>query len=156
MPEIAFHEIPRHAWKDLGIDSDDYWSDPTFDLTWVNYAPKPVVLSSVGFEAVVVWSDLKGFPLAYKVPVLDTVALRVMPIKVGVSQMIELQDPIVIEAAAVARVRLTLMGFRANLPGNESLIRMHAIANDELHQSRLINMGVYEQKPRGRYAAPTL
>ena len=143
IPELSFHEIPRNAWKDLGIDSDDYWIDPTFDITWINNAPKSVVLSSVGFEAVVVWSELKGLPGVYKVPVLDTLALRVTPITVGVSQMIELQDPIVIEAAAVARLKITLLGFRASLPGNESLIRMLAIANDELHQSRLINLGVY-------------
>jgi hypothetical protein len=143
MPEIAFHEIPQQAWKDLGIDSDDYWGDPTFDLTWVNHAPKTTVLSSIGFEAVEIWSDLKGYRGAYKVPVLETLMLSVTPITAGVSQMIELQHPIAIEAGAVARLKLTLVGFRASLPGNESLIRMHAIANDELHQSRLINMGVY-------------
>jgi hypothetical protein len=88
-------------------------------------------------------SDAKGFQGAYKVPVLDTPVLRVIPITVGAPQMVELEDPIAIDAGAVARVKLTLIGFRANLPGNESLIRLHVIANDELHQSRLINLGVY-------------
>ena len=143
MPEIAFHEIPQQAWKQLGIDPDGHWIDPTFDLSWVNHAPTTTVLSSIGFEAVDIWSDLKGFPGVYKVRVLDSLVLRVTPIVVGVPQMIELQDPIAIEAGAVARAKLTLVGFRTNLAGNESLIRLHATANGELYRSRLINMGVY-------------
>ena len=93
MPEVAFHEIPEQAWKELGIDSDDYWSDPTFDLTWVNHAPTTTVLSSIGFEAVEIWSDLKGFPRAYNVPVLDTPVLRVTPITVAVPQWLSSKIP---------------------------------------------------------------
>jgi len=145
MPEIAFHEIPQQAWKELGIDSDSHWNDPTFDLTWVSHAPTTTVLSSIGFEAIDVWSDLKGFPAAYKVPIVDTVVLRVSRITVGMPQMIDLADPIAIEAGSVVRLKLTLMGFRANLAGNESLVRLRAIANDELHLSRLINMGVLNE-----------
>jgi hypothetical protein len=143
MPELTFHEIPQQAWKELGIDLDDHWIDPTFDLSLLNHAPTTTVLSAIGFEALEVWSDLKGFAGSYKVPVLDTLTLSVSPITVGVAQMVDLKDPIAIKAGAVARVKLTLLGFRANLAGNESLIRLHATANDELHRSRLINMGVY-------------
>jgi hypothetical protein len=69
--------------------------------------------------------------------------LRVTPITVGASQMIDLQHPIAIGAGEVARIKLTLVRFRTNLVGNESLIRLRAIANGELYRSRLINMGVY-------------
>lgn len=59
------------------------------------------------------------------------------------SQMTDVKDLIAIEAGAFAREKLTLEGFRANLVGNESLIRLRAIASGELYRSRLINMGVY-------------
>jgi hypothetical protein len=69
--------------------------------------------------------------------------LKVAPIICNVPKMIELPDPIAIPTSGSGRVKLALVGFRESLPGNESLIRLRAIADGDARRSRLINMGTY-------------
>jgi hypothetical protein len=143
MPQIGFHAIPQQAWKELAISPSTHSIDPVFDLTLVNDAAKTRVMSSVGFEALHVWSDLKGLSGVQKVKVIDGYALAVVPISVGVPQMLQLPDPIAIPSGHPVRIKLALVGFRPNLHGNESLVRLLVIADGLTHRSRLFNLGVY-------------
>jgi hypothetical protein len=142
-PEIGFHAIPEQAWSDYQMSALTHSVDPILDVTLVNDTASTAILSQIGFEAHSVWSDLKGLPHAYKVELLDGYVLNVSPIVPGDMQLLQLADPIALPAGAPARIQLTLAGFRANLPGNESLLRIIAIADGIVHRSRLFEFGVY-------------
>jgi hypothetical protein len=101
------------------------------------------VLSSVGFEAHAVWSEFKGLSHTEKIGVVDGYVLRVEPIAIGIPQMIQLPDPIAVPASHPVRIRLTLAGFRRNLRGNESPVRILVATDGVVQRSRLINIGVY-------------
>lgn len=140
--------IPRlvpaeHAWAKLEVSPSTHSLDPAFDLTLVNDARRTSVLSSVGFEAHAMWSELKGLSHTQKIGVIDGYVLRVEPIAIGIPQMIQLPDPIAVPASHPVRIRLTLAGFRRNLRGNESLARFLVAADGVVQRSRLINLGVY-------------
>jgi hypothetical protein len=143
IPQIGFHAIPQQAWSSLGISPETRSCDPILDLTLVNDAPRLGVLSSIGFEAHAVWSDLKGLSQPYKILVADGYVLPCTAITVGEPQMLHLPNPVAIPAGQPLRIKLTLVGFRPNLAGNESLLRLLAIADVDTHRSRLINLGVY-------------
>jgi hypothetical protein len=142
-PQVAFHAIPQRTWTRLGISLATHSCDPIFDLTLVNDSAKTSVLSSIGFEAHSVWSDLKGLSQAYKIHVTGGYVLAVATIAIGIPQTIQLPDPLAVPAGRPVRLKLALAGFRSKLPGNESLLRLLAIADGATQRSRLINMGVY-------------
>jgi hypothetical protein len=64
-------------------------------------------------------------------------------ISVDVPQLLDLPDPVAIPAGVPVRIRLTVAQFQPSLGGNESLLRLLAVADGTLFRSRIINMGVY-------------
>jgi hypothetical protein len=142
-PDIGFHEIPERAWDDLGISRRTHALEPVFDFTVVNDAQTTCVLSSVGFEVDSIWSDLKGVSGSYKVKRIGKHTLSVTKIVPGHPQMLSLPDPIAIQPLGTARISLRLQHFRQNLEGNECLLRLCVLANNEVRMSEQVYMGVY-------------
>ncbi len=142
-PQLTFHALAQHSRAAAGASPERHCCDPIFDLTLVNDSPRTSVLSSIGFVAQALWSDLKGLPRPYRVRVTEAYVMQCDTIAVDVPQLLELPDPVGIPAGLPLRIKLTLAGFRASLRGNESLLRLLAIADGDLHRSRMINMGVY-------------
>jgi hypothetical protein len=142
-PEIGFHALLEATWQDRQMSTETHSVDPILDLTLVNDTTSNAILSHVGFEAHSVWSDLKGWPQSSTINVLAKYAFDVSPIVAGDSQFLQLPDPIRMPPGEPARVQIELVRFRENLPGNESLLRLLAVANGSVHRSRLINFGVY-------------
>ena len=142
-PEIGFHALYPTAWQYRQMSTETHSVDPILDLTLVNDTASNAILSHVGFEAHSVWSDLKGWPQSSTITVLAKYALAVSSIVVGEAQFLQFPDPIRMPPGEPARIEVELAHFRENLPGNESLLRLLAVANGRVYRSRLINFGVY-------------
>jgi hypothetical protein len=142
-PELSFHAFAQEAWTAAGVSPETHCCDPILDATLFNDSPTLSILSSIGFVADSVWSDLKGLSRPYKVNVTNGYVMKCDAISVGVPQLLDLPDPVAIPAGVPVRIKLTLAQFRPSLRGNESLLRLLAFADGNLLRSRLINMGVY-------------
>jgi hypothetical protein len=96
LPQIGFHALPQQAWNTPGVSPDTHCCDPILDLTLVNDSTRLSVLSSIGFVAHAVWSDLKGLKQPYKVHVTDGYVLQCEAIAAEVPQVLDLTDPLAI------------------------------------------------------------
>lgn len=141
--DFGFHQVPKTSWSELGISPRSHSLDPILDFTVVNDGGVVTIVSAIGFEPIDVWSALKGLPVAYKVPPVDSYRLSVQPVKLGRAQVLELPDPVAISTAGAGRFKLCLEGYANALGGNESLIRIQVTANTAIWKSRLIYMGTY-------------
>lgn len=132
-----------HQLRELGHETDSRVIDPVLDVTILQRAPFPTVVSRVGFQAVKVWTKLKGYPSARKIRLLEAYRLPVAAFEPGETYMLALPDPVHVDAGASFRFRLWLDGFCASVHGNESVIRLLLQTPEGRVDSPDVSLGMY-------------
>lgn len=138
-----FHQIPKRAYDELDVASDTHALDPILDIVIVNAGDRPAVLTGVGFEPLMCWTDLKGIPDSGRVLLQDTFELCVQGFEIDRQQVLELSEPIFMEREAPYRFRLWLRRFTEEASGNETTIRVFAKFAEQTSFSDRIYLGLY-------------
>lgn len=144
-PDFGFHQVHPRDWASMNMDPATHSLDPILDVVLINDGERTGVVSRIGVQHVLAWTDLKGLPIAERVPLVESYRLRMEQFEPGKLQLMRLPDPIYMPSGGLFRFRVTLQDYRQSLyaVGNESLIRISVEFDGELNHSRLIYMGVY-------------
>ena len=144
--EIGFHQLPTFTWKKGEEQRDQRVSDPILDITLINTGFHPLLFTAVGFEAIDVWSKLKGLPISAKVKRSHGYELKVEEFIIGKKTFLQFQDPIYMSPTAPYRFSLRLQNYAKVLPGNESGIKLAFKIGEQCFLSNPIYLGLYGEK----------
>lgn len=115
--------------------------DPIFDITVINTAPYPTVLSRIGVIAKCAWSKFHGFPSPEPIGVSEHITIP-FKWKVGNPQWAVLPDPVYLSPGSPYRYKLRLGQFAKAVPGSDAIISLACMVDQKVFESDNICLGV--------------
>lgn len=121
---------------------DKRTTDPIFEIAILNNKTKSVLLTKIGFQAIDYWTDIKGRRTTSKIILSDAYELEVVEFQPTKDYFLKLEDQVLLEAGAAYRFKLKLKQYQRVVKGNQSIIKLSLVLNNQILRSEKIYLGL--------------